>query len=230
MSLCFVSITSSSTLQQTECWILTHSVWQEWHWNSSLIHKCISLEFWDDPSVNENPSNPHGDESSLDTWQKVSGRLCTSLNSKVSDQERHPYRHDDWLAPELPDLLILLSHSSYQWGKKHQPSFLCCVTCSVTRRWVIKGHIHPYGFCSAAARTGGMAEGPCGKREEAHILCGSPDTPQLCDSTVTAATPLPHLSPSILGCRFIRTALQLFLWAPHPSRKTKETRNFYGIW
>lgn len=74
-------------------------------------------------------------------------------------------------------------------------------------------------YCGAAARAGGMGEGSHGflwwpslpPWWEAHPLCCSPGMLQPCNSAFIAVTPLPHLLPSILGCSFIRTALQLSL-------------------
>lgn len=123
-------------------------------------------------------------------------------------------------------------HSSYQQGKRHQPSSLCSGRRSVTRRccWVIKGHVHPYGCCSAAAGVGAWQKAHVAA-DRRHLLCVAP---QACPSPVTLLL-LQQLPFHIFSLPYSDVALQgqlcsFSLELPTLQRKTKETRNFYGIW
>jgi len=98
---------------------------------------------------------------------------------------------------------------------------LCQVQCD---QEVSVGHQKPCSptwvlyYCGAAARAGGIGEGSCGSRWEEPLLCWSPGIPQPCNSAFIELTPLPHLLPTILGCSFIKTALQV------PSLKGRQKR------
>lgn len=58
-----------------------------------------------------------------------------------------------------------------------------------------------------------------GAQEKARVAAGG--RPQPCNSAFIEVTPLPRLLPSMLGCSFIRTPLQLPSWTSHPSKEDK---------
>lgn len=141
---------------------------------------------------------------------------------KRAAKERYPCRHHALLAPDLSEQLIIFARSSYQQGKKHQSSSLCSVQCY---QEVLVGHQRPCShtwvlcYCGAAA----------GTWEAFHVAAGGkhiPHVPALWLCFSCSNSPSIHLLPSILGCNFRRTALQLPSWASCPSKEDKRGWKF----
>lgn len=144
-------------------------------------------------------------------------------------KKRYPYRHDALLAPELPEQLILVTHTDERSTSPPPPALWSAVwpgAVDEASKTMLPhmGAVFPaLLWCCCQGRSTG--EGLCGSRWEAHPLCWSPGFPQP-DSAFIAVTLLPHLLPSIVGFSFIRTSLQLPSWASNPSNEDKRGWNF----